>query len=146
DKDLADLYGVKARRLREQVKRNLNRFPADFMFKLSKTEADLLVSHFATPSRKQLGGHLPYVFTEHGALMLSSVLRTRKAAEVGILVVRAFVKVREILSTHKDLANKLKELEQRVKNHDGEIYAIFAAIRKLMTPLKTTKNKIGFLK
>src|SRR3989338_9663855 len=104
DRDLAELYGVKAFRLREQVKRNKQKFPDDFMFRLSEEEVNLLVSQNAIPSRKHLGGFLPYVFTEHGALMLASVLNSTLAVEVGIFIVRAFVKLRQILS--RDLTHE----------------------------------------
>ncbi len=140
DRDLAKLYGVKAIRLREQIKRNIERFPADFMFQISKEEAESLVSQFAIPSKKHLGGFLPYVFTEHGALMLSSVLNSKRAVEVGIFIVRAFVRLREVLASHKELSQKLNELEKRIHGHDVEIYSIIEAIRKLMAEPKKTKK------
>src|SRR3989344_4732 len=95
DRDLADLYGVKPFRLREQVKRNKERFPEDFMFHLTKDETEILVSHNAIPSVRSLGGYLPYVFTEHGAIMIASILSTKRAVQVSIFVVRAFNKIRE---------------------------------------------------
>ena len=111
DKDLADLYGVKPIRLREQVKRNLSRFPPDFMFQLNHQETELLVSQNAIPSKKRLGGHLPYAFTEHGILMLSSVLNSERAIQVNIQIMRSFTKLREILANAKDLREQIKELE-----------------------------------
>jgi hypothetical protein len=144
DKDLADLYGVKPIRLREQVKRNLRRFPDDFMFKLTMDETKAMVSHFAIPSWKHLGGHLPYVFTEQGVAMLSSVLNSERAIDMNIAIMRAFVKLRQIMSTHKDLAAKLARLEQKIGKHTGEIQEIFVAIHKLMNPSAKTAKKIGF--
>ena len=115
--DLAMLYGVTTKRLNEQVKRNIKRFPSDFMFQLNEEESENLRSQFATSS---WGGrrYLPYVFTEHGAIMLTNVLNSAVAVHASIQVVRAFVKLREILSTHKDLASKLVQLEQKIGKHD----------------------------
>lgn len=144
DKGLARLYGVKAIRLREQVKRNKKRFPEDFMFQLSMEEVDILVSQNAIASKKHLGGYLPYAFTEQGVAMLSSVLRSKRAIQVNIAIMRAFVKLRQILSTHKALAHKLEQLERKIEKHDGEIRTIFEAIRQLMTPLEKPKRRIGF--
>jgi len=145
DKDLAHLYGVKARALRQQVKRNKNRFPADFMFQLTDEEVDIMVSQNVTPSRKYLGGSLPYVFTEQGVAMLSGILNSKRAVQVNIAIMRAFVKLRQILSTHKELAHKLDALERKVEMHDSEIQSVFEAIRQLMEPLpEKPKSRIGF--
>ena len=144
DRDLAELYGVKGIRLREQVKRNRKRFPNDFMFQLTEEETDILVSQNAIPSKKHLGGYLPYVFTEQGVAMLSSVLKSKRAIQVNIAIMRVFVKLKEILSTHKELAHKLTELEQKIEKHDEEIRNIFEAIRQLMTPPEKPKRRIGF--
>jgi len=144
DKDLAKLYRVKAIRLREQVKRNKKRFPEDFMFQLTTEEVDILVSQNAIPSKKHLGGYLPYAFTEQGVAMLSGILHSKKAVRVNIAIMRAFVKLRQILSTHKAFAHKLDELERKFEKHDGEIHAIFEAIRQLMTPPEKPKRRIGF--
>jgi hypothetical protein len=145
DKDLAILYNVKAIRLREQVKRNIKRFPQDFMFQLDEKETNSMVSQNAIPSRKYLGGYRSYVFTEQGVAMLSSVLRSERAIQVNIAIMRAFVKLRQILSTHKELAYKLSELEKKIEKHDVEIKAIFEAIRQLMLPPKEeSKRRIGF--
>jgi hypothetical protein len=144
DRDLALLYRVTTGNLNKAVARNIDRFPEDFMFRLTKKELDNLIFHFG---RSSWGGTrtLPYVFTEHGILMLSSVLKSKHAAQVNIAIMRAFVKLRRILSTNKELAQKLKELEQRIEKHDTEIHAIFEAIRQLMTPPdNTSKRKIGF--
>ena len=145
DKDLAVLYGVQPIRLREQVKRNNKRFPPDFMFQLKDDEIDFMVSQNAIPSRQQLGGFKPYVFTEQGVAMLSSVLRSEQAIAMNIAIMRAFVKLREVLLTHKELIHKLDKLDQKVGKHDEEIQAILEAIRQLMAPpLEKKKTFIGF--
>lgn len=145
DKDLAVLYAAKPIRLREQVKRNINRFPEDFMFQLDEKEIDFMVSQNAIPSRKYLGGYRPYVFTEQGVAMLSTVLNSECAIQVNIAIMRAFVKLRQMFSTHKELAYKLSELERKMEKHDGEIKAIFEAIRLLMKPSpEKQKRQIGF--
>lgn len=144
DKDLARLYGVTTGRLNEQVRRNIKRFPEDFMFRLTENEAKSLISHFAISKR---GGtrHLPHVFTEQGVAMLSSVLTSERAIEVNIAIMRAFVRLRMIIATHKELAKKLKELESKIEKHDSEIIAIFEAIRRLTEPVTAKeKDKIGF--
>jgi phage regulator Rha-like protein len=141
--NLAKLYGVESKYLTRQVRRNIDRFPADFMFKLSKDE--YLKCQFGTSSWGGIRRARPYAFTEHGILMLSSVLRSKRATQVNIQIMRAFVKLRQILSTNKELAQKLKELEQRIEKHDTEIHAIFEAIRQLMTPPPSApKRRIGF--
>ncbi len=144
DRDLAELYGVKAIRLREQVGRNRDRFPEDFMFHLTKEEVDVMVSQNAIPSWKRLGGHLPFVFTQEGVAMLSSVLRGQRAVQVNITVMRAFVRLREMVSAHKELAAKLAELERKVASHDGHIRSLFEAIRELMEPPDKSMPQIGF--
>lgn len=146
DKDIADLYGVKAIRLREQVKRNKKRFPPDFMFQLSNEEIDVMVSHNAIPSRKHLGGFRPYVFTEQGVAMLATVLNSETAILANIAIMRAFVKLREALAAHKELAHKLEQLEKKIERHDEEIAAIFDAIRLLMAEPEPKEKKIGFVK
>jgi len=145
DRDLAELYGVKTIRLREQVKRNINRFPEDFMFQLDEKEAKFMVSQNAIPSWKHFGGYLPYVFTEQGVAMLSTVLNSDRAIQVNIAIMRAFVKLRQILSMNKELAYKLAELERKIEKHDVDIQAIFEAIRQLMAPPPVKpKPQIGF--
>ena len=145
DKDLAILYGVKPIRLREQVKRNSARFPPDFMFQLAQEEIDFMVSQNAIPSRQHLGGARPFVFTEQGIAMLSTVLNSERAIQVNIAIMRAFVKIREVLATHKELAERLAELERRMNRKDNEIVALFEAIRKLMAPpTEKPKGKLGF--
>ncbi|HEX5412805.1 MAG TPA: ORF6N domain-containing protein [Terriglobia bacterium] len=145
DTDLAELYRVQTFRLNEQVKRNRNRFPPDFMFQLTREEAKPLTSQFAR-SKPGSGGRrtLPYAFTEHGAVMLASVLNSPVAVEASIQVVRAFVRLREILATHKELANKLAQLESRIEAHDEGITALFEAIRQLMEPPDKPERRIGF--
>ena len=145
DKDLAQMYGVKPIRLREQTKRNKRRFPDDFMFQLNKKEAQALVSQNAIPSLRSLGGSLPYVFTEQGVAMLSSVLNSDRAIDVNIAIMRVFVRLKEMVFSHKDLAFKLRELENKVEKHGLEIHAIFEAIHELMEPPPARrKPKIGF--
>lgn len=139
DRDLAKLYGVKAIALRQQVKRNIGRFPEDFMFQVSKEEAESLVSQSVIPSMRSLGGTLPYAFTQEGVAMLSGVLRSRQAIRVNVAIMRAFVKLREIFATHEDLA-------RRVARHDQEIGVLFQQVRTLLTPPENPKRKrIGFL-
>jgi len=144
DKDLAGLYGVRVKRLNEQVKRNAKRFPEDFMFQLTKEEADLLRSQFATSS---WGGrrYFPCVFTQEGVAMLSSVLNSDRAVQVNIAIMRAFVRLRQILSTHKELAVKLGFLEKKYSEHDEKIGEIFEAIRRLMQIPEESKRVVkGF--
>ena len=148
DIDLAQLYGVEVKRLNEQVRRNFSRFPLDFMFQLTAEESEFLRSQFATLKPLGRGQHrkyLPYAFTEHGAIMAASVLNTEQAVKVSVFVVRAFVKLREVLSTHKQLAAKLAELESKLQQHDGQIQLLFDAIRELMAPPPDPPRKpIGF--
>jgi hypothetical protein len=145
DADLADLYGIKTRRLNEQVRRNIDRFPADFMFKLTSQEFVNLKSQFATSSSGWGGKRkLPFAFTEHGALMAASVLNSPRAVEMSIFVVRAFVKLRNMLATHRQLAAKLGELERKLATHDQNIVVLFDAIRSLMAPPAKPKRRIGF--
>jgi hypothetical protein len=142
---LAKLYNVETRSLIQAVKRNRDRFPEDFMFQLSEKEFHNLKSQIVISSWGGLRRSLPYAFTEQGVAMLSSVLRSGRAIQVNIAIMRAFVKLREILSAHKELAQKLVELEQKIERHDKEIKGIFEAIRLLMTPAPTrARRKIGF--
>jgi hypothetical protein len=142
DRDLAALYGVRPIALRQQVRRNSKRFPADFMLRLTAEEADRLVSQSVIPSRRSLGGYLPYAFTQEGVAMLSSVLRSERAIEVNIEIMRAFVRLRELLATHKDLARKLDDLE---KKYDAKFRVVFDAIRELMAPpAPKPKRVLGF--
>jgi len=142
DGDLAELYGVEVKHLKRQVRRNLTRFPEDFMFELRKEEYDSLRSHFGTLKRGEHIKYLPYAFTEQGVAMLSSVLNSERAIHVNIAIMRAFVKLREMLATHKDLALKLNEMENK---YDAQFKVVFDAIRQLMTPPEPKKRKIGFI-
>ena len=145
DTHLATLYGVKTRVLIQAVKRNTGRFPADFMFQLTDKEEKSLRSQIVI-SKKERGGrrYLPYVFTEQGVAMLSSVLHSERAIHVNITIMRAFVKLRRTMSATQRLTQKLDELEDKVKTHDNEILAIFEAIRQLMKPLEMPRRRIGF--
>src|SRR5581483_12028009 len=142
DSDLAQLYGVSVKRLNQQVKRNQERFASDFMFQLTNKEEEVLRLHFAT-SKNGRGGrrYLPFAFTEHGA---ATVLNSKKAIETSVLVVRAFVRLRKMLATNRQLAEKIAELEDRMESHDKTIQEIFSAIRQLMAPPKSSKLRIGF--
>ena len=146
DSDLAVLYGVTTKRLNEQVRRNADRFPIDFMFQLSPDELNILRSQIATSSSGWGGRRTrPFAFTEHGAVMLASVLNSPRAIETSIYVVRAFVRMRELVATHKDLAAKIRELERKVGSHDESIRSLVAAIRQLIAPPPSgKKGKIGF--
>lgn len=155
DADVAFLYGVPTKRLNEQVRRNLGRFPEDFMFRLNDEEFEALRSQFATSSQ---GGrrYAPYAFTEHGALMAATVLNSARAVDLGIYVVRAFVQLRETFTQHKDLAAKLAELERKTEalalrqdtlatNTRTQLKQVFEAIRELMAPEQPTSRPIGFV-
>ena len=149
DSDLADLYGVTTKRLNEQVKRNKERFPEDFSFRLNNQEVNNLRSQYATSSTgvRVHGGrrNAPLVFTEHGAIMAASVLNTQRAVEVSLYVVRAFIKLREFSASHKELCIQIDELERKVTGHDRAISELINAIRKLMEPPADTKKRsIGF--
>jgi hypothetical protein len=131
DRDLAFLYGVKAIRLREQVKRNSERFPETFMFQLTEDEVDFMVSQNAIPSKKHLGGYLPFVFTEYGVLMLANVIKSEQAIKMSIKIIEVFVKVREMLLTHKEVLLRFEKIENAVTNHDENIQAIFEFLKQL---------------
>jgi hypothetical protein len=142
DYDLASLYGVETRVLKQAVKRNLDRFPPDFMFELSAAEIEEAVSQNVIPRRDKLGGAVPMAFTEQGVAMLSGVLRSKRAVQVNIGIMRAFVRLRELLLSHADLARKLEALE---KKYDGQFQLVFDAIRQLMEPPDAGSGKeIGF--
>ena len=143
--DLADLYAVEPRVLVQAVKRNAMRFPEDFMFQLTAEEFENLKSQNVISSWGGLRRATPYAFTEQGVAMLSSVLRSERAVAVNIAIMRAFVKLREIMATHKDLASKIESLESKYAEHDQDIQAVFKAIKKLLEPLPTPpKRQIGF--
>jgi len=140
DKDLADLYGVITRNLNKAVTRNIDRFPEDFMFQLTREEFNNLMFHFGTSS---WGGTRkpPRVFTEHGILMLSSVLKSRRAVQVNIQIMRTFMKLRKMLLSHKNLLRKIEDIEKR---YDSQFKIVFDAIRKLIIPPEKQKRRIGF--
>lgn len=144
DADLAKIYDVRVKRLNEQVKRNCDRFPIDFMFQLSDDEWTSLRSQNATLNDGGRGTHrkyLPFVFTEHGAIMLANVLQSTTAVQASIQVIRAFIHLRELAITHADLARKINSME---KKYDYQFKAVFDAIRQLMTPPEKKKRLIGF--
>lgn len=149
DADLAKLYSVPTRRLNEQVRRNADRFPEDFAFQMTNQEFAILISQNATSSRdiRSHGGRRkrPLVFTEHGAIMAASVLNSPRAVQISVFVVRAFVQLREMLSSNKALARKLNELERKLTTHDQAITELIEAIRQIMTPPEPKKKRpIGF--
>lgn len=144
DKDLADLYDVKAIRLREQIKRNPGRFPINFMFQLSPEEALNMVSQNAIPSKQQLGGTLPYAFTEHGILMLSNVLRSERAIGMSIRIIEIFVKLRETLLLHKDVAMLVEQVENRLLKQDEKIDVLFTYLKKFIEKEELPRNIIGY--
>lgn len=148
DSDLAEVYGVPAKRLNEQVRRNIHRFPTSFAFQLSAADWDCMRSQIATSKRGRGGRrYLPWVFTEHGALQLANVLKSPTAIEASIRVVQVFISMREQLAAHKELARKLAELEEHVSAHDSQIQNLFEAIRHLVTPpLPQNRKRIGFLR
>ena len=140
DRDLAVLYGVETKLINRAVKRNIERFPEDFMFQLTKEEFDNLRFHFGTSS---WGGqrYLPYAFTENGVAMLSSVLNSKRAIHVNIQIMRTFTKIREMLATHKELRQKIDKME---KKYDHQFKIVFDAIRQLMSPPEAKKRRVGF--
>ena len=155
DRDLAEMYAVETRRLNEQVKRNIKRFPERYMYKLNQKEVQLMVSQNAIPSKQVLGGSLPNVFTEHGVLMLANVLKSEKAIEVSLKIIDVFIKLREMIVNHKDILLKLEQIDHKIihlgldlKTQDGEIETLFELvdeIRKASEQSKNTKRtKIGF--
>ena len=143
DRDLAELYGVETSQLKRAVRRNIDRFPPDFMFELTKEEHENLRCHFGTSS---WGGtrYSPMAFTEQGVAMLSSVLNSNRAIQVNIAIMRAFVQMRELLATNTKLAQKLSELEKRLSEHDDNFQIVFEAIRQLLAEDGKPKRKIGF--
>ena len=142
DRDLAELYGVKTFALNQAVKRNIDRFPADFMFQLSDKEKKFLVSQFVIPSARSFGGYSPYAFTEQGVAMLSSVLRSKRAIFVNIQIMRAFAKLRELLASHADLRRKIEQMESK---YDYQFKVVFDAIKALVDEPIKKKNKFGFV-
>jgi hypothetical protein len=142
DADLADIYGVTTKRLNEQIKRNRDRFPEDFMFQLTEKEKAEVVANCDHLKKVKYSPVLPSAFTEHGAIMVATILNSPVAVQASIHVVRAFVKLREMLATHKDLARKLEEME---KKYDAQFKVVFDAIRQMMATPEPRKKKIGFV-
>jgi len=146
DADLAELFGVPTKRFNEQIKRNLERFPDDFMFILTKREVMGLRSQFATSSGGRGGRRYnPRAFTEHGALMAATVLNSPRAIEMSVYIVRAFVRLRQVLSSHQELTAKFRELEERLDGHDQAIGTLVQAMKALMEPVVPTKRPIGYV-
>jgi len=140
DATLGEIYGITTKRLNEQVRRNIERFPKDFMFRLTRREANALRSHFATSKGRGGRRHLPYVFTEYGAIQAANVINSKTAIQAGISVVRAFARLREMVSAHKELSAKLTELERKLDGHDTEIKTIVNIIRQLMNEMNQSQN------
>lgn len=144
DRDLAGLYGIETKRLKEQVRRNIERFPADFMFELSEDEHELLKRQFENRNRGQHSKYPPYAFTEHGVLMLSSVLNTERAIKVNIQIMRVYVRIREMIQTHKDLIIQMNQLELKVGKQDEKVSIVFEYLRKFIDIEETPRKKVGF--
>ena len=145
DRDLAELYGVETKRLKEQVNRNLNRFPRHFMFELTQKEHEILRSQNATLKQGTHSKYRPYAFTEHGILMLSNVLKSDRAIKMSIKIIDVFVKLREIMLSHKDILLQLEKLEKQVSQNSEDIQMIFAALKKLLIPPEqSNRRRIGF--
>ncbi len=142
--DLADLYGVTTKRLNEQVKRNKERFPLDFMFQLTYEEKIEVVANCDHLKNLKYSSVMPFAFTEHGTIMLASVLNSQSAVDASVYVVRAFVRLREALATQKDIVQKLTELENKYEGHDEQIREIIEAINQLLLPPEKPKKQIGF--
>jgi hypothetical protein len=146
DADLAELYGVQTKRLNEQVKRNPTRFPGDFMFQLSEHEKAEVVANCDHLNKLKFSKSLPFAFTEHGAIQAANVLNSERADQVSIFVVRAFIKLRELLATHKDLAAKMEKIERKIDTHDQAITGIINVINQLTSPeAAPQKRPIGFV-
>ena len=144
DRDLAILYGVKSIRLREQVKRNISRFPNHFMFQLTENEVEIMVSQNAIPSKQHLGGTLPYAFTEHGVLMLANVLKSERAIEVSIRIIELFVKLREMLVTNVELKLEIERIKKKISNHDKNIEIVFRYFDELVDKKTNDRKLIGY--
>ena len=143
DKDLAVLYGVESRRLREQVKRNIGRFPKHFMVQLTAKEVRFMVSQNAIPSVQSLGGSMPYAFTEHGVLMLANVLKNDRAIRVSVKIIEIFVKMREVITSHKELLSKIEEIDKKVSNQDQKVELLFKYVKNFMQN-EDERPKIGY--
>ncbi len=144
DRDLADLYGVETKYLNRQVRRNRERFPKEFMFQINAKEKKELVTFWHRFESLKHSTGKPLAFTEHGALMVASILNSPKAVSISIFVVKAFIKIREILSTHKNIALKLKELEKRIDDSDSQVRVLLEAINEMLVPPEPPKKEFGF--
>lgn len=144
DRDLAELYGIIPRRLREQVKRNINKFPKHFMFQLTEQEAEMMVSQNAIPSTQHLGGALPYVFTEHGVLMLANVLKSEQAILVSIRIIEVFIKLREMLLDNTELRLAIEKLEKKTENNTKNIEIVFRYFDELTVKKENPRKQIGY--
>lgn len=145
DADLAQFYGVPTKRLNEQVKRNKARFPKDFMFQLSAREKSELVANCDHLENLKYSQSLPFVFTEHGAIMAASVLNSQKAIEASVFIVRAFVRIRRVIAEHKEISRRIVQIENRLADHDEQIIELIKAIKQLLKPdLPPKKRRIGF--
>lgn len=145
DADLAELYGVTTKRFNEQVKRNLARFPVEFMFQLTAAEKKEVVANCDHLARLKFSPHAPYAFTEHGAIMAATILNSPKAVEMSVFVVRAFVELRDWLSSHREIAEKLDYLERKVSSHDQALAGVIDTLRQLTAPPQPKKRPIGFI-
>lgn len=147
DSELATLYGVSTKRLNEQVRRNKNRFPDDFMFQVSETEYENLKSQIATSSSRNYGGrrYMPYAFTEQGVAMLSSVLNSERAVQVNISIMRAFVNMRRLALTNQEVAKRLAVIEKKIDRHDDNFKKVFGAIRAMLNPPPKNTKQIGYI-
>jgi hypothetical protein len=146
DRDLAKLYGVETKQLKRAVRRNMDRFPDDFMFTLNKDEMEVLGCQFGTPVQHLFGGYHAFAFTEQGIAMLSTILNSKRAIYVNIQIMRAFVHLRQMIAGNKELAHKIDLLEKRVFKHDSDIRELVRDIRRLSLPKPGLRNKVGFLK
>lgn len=144
DKDLANLYGVLPTRLREQVRRNIERFPKKFMFQLTMKEVKDMVSQNAIPSLKHLGGTLPLAFTEHGILMLANVLKTPQALKVSIRIIEIFVQMREMLSNSQEVLLKIEKMDKKLNEHDTDFHHVFTLLKQLLREPPGNRRRIGF--
>lgn len=144
DRDLAVLYGVKGIRLREQVKRNITKFPKHFMFQLTDQEVEIMVSQNAIPSKGHLGGTLPYAFTEHGVLMLANVLKSEQAVQVSIRIIELFVKLREALLTKTELRLEIEQIKDKLGNHSKNIELVFQYLDELLEKNPKPRKSIGY--
>ncbi len=146
DRDLAELYDVKNIRLREQVKRNIDKFPKHFMFRLTELETDSMVSQNAIPSKKHLGGSLPYVFTEHGILQLANVIKGKRATIMSIKIIEVFIQMREMITDSLNLKLEIEEIKKKLTNHSKNIELVFNYLDELIEKKEKPRNKIGYKK